>query len=141
MDKITNLSNYRKAQANTQAKAVYKTNRELQRQALIDTMGEPKESFYRVSHRTTASKRFIQMPARAKILFFALCSIRNRYQRQKAYFTRSIRQLMNDTGLSTNTVQKALQDLRDNGFLISNHRKSGRSRYQIVDVRKLKIVS
>lgn len=73
--------------------------------------GEPFENFFRVSHNTTESQVFKRLPATAKVLYFALCKLRNRLAKDDGEFFRSDSILERDTGLSDHTVRKAKRSL------------------------------
>ena len=104
-------------------------------QKAIKEAGEPTSNFFRVSHLTIKHQIFKDLSAYGQALYFILCSHRNRYQRGKAYFTRSLRQLSKDTGWAVNTVRKAQKELIAQRFIICVSKPGGRTRYQILDVR------
>lgn len=106
-----------------------------QQKANVARLGEPDSNFFRVSHLTVTSERFQDLPEKSKVLFYTLCRHRNRYQRSKAYFTRSFRQLSKDTGWAINTVRAHQIILQRAGFLLCVARPGGRTRYQIIDIR------
>jgi len=110
--------------------------RETHRKQLVKELGEPTSDFFRVSHITVSSELFNGLSLYAQLLFYKLCAFRNRYQRSKAYFTRSFRQLNRDTGFAINTIKKAQKELIKLGFLVCVSRPGGRTRYQIIDRRK-----
>ena len=112
--------------------------KEVHRKQLIKELGEPTSDFFRVSHLTISSELFAGLSLYAQLLFYKLCAFRNRYQRSKAYFTRSFRQLNRDTGFAINTIKKAQKELIRQGFLVCVARPGGRTRYQIIDRRKAK---
>ena len=112
--------------------------KEVHRKQLVKELGEPTSNFFRVSHLTLEHPSFKAMSPQAKVLFFILCSHRNRYQGHKTYFTRSFRQLSRDTNMSVNTVRRAQAELITNRFLLCVHMRGGRTRYQIMDVRSPK---
>jgi len=109
--------------------------KEVHRKQLVKELGEPTSNFFRVSHLTVSNKDFRHLSIYAQLLFYRLCACRNRYQRSKSYFTRSFRQLKQDTGFSINTIRKAQKELINQRFLICVSRPGGRTRYQIVDMR------
>ena len=113
------------------SRAAYKAKK----QVLIKELGEPTSNFFRVSHLTISNKRFQAMSLKAQVLFFILCAHRNRFQRNKTYFTRSIRQLAVDLNMSKNTVKLARNELKEAGYVIYVNRPSGRTRWQLVDER------
>ena len=104
--------------------------------ALLDDLGEPHANFFRVSHLTVRHPAYQSLSPRAQSLYIMLCAHRNRYQRGKAYFTRSLRQLAADLRWSVNTVRKNQKELINQRFIVCVSRPGGRSRYQILDVRQ-----
>ena len=116
-------------------KRLRKEEQKAKRNALLDDLGEPISNFFRVSHLTIKHQIFKDLSAYGQALYFILCSHRNRYQRGKAYFTRSLRQLSKDTGWAVNTVRKAQKELIAQRFIICVSKPGGRTRYQILDVR------
>lgn len=133
MNKVADLSQYKAQQAKRQTQ-------EVKRKALLQQYGaiEPTSNFFRVSHETLTCQRFIDLPVSAKALFLILCHLRNRYQRGKAYFTRSDRQLVKDTNMARATVKRAAKLLHEEGFLLFANRNRGRTRYQIIDSKPSK---
>jgi len=131
MGKILDLTGKRK----DLVRKAYVLQQEERKQKLIAGLGEPRSNFYRVSHRMTSLPDFKAFQPFVKVLYFSLCASRNRYQRQKAYFTRSLSCLVKDTGLSRPTIIKAINILVDSRFVITAKRKSGRrTRFQIVEL-------
>ena len=127
---VTSLDTYRRAK-----QAADKAHK----QDIISQLGEPTSNFYRISHLTTSHPAYIALSPSAKLLLLTLCKHRNRYQRRKAYFTRSLRQLSSDTGLAVNTLRKCRIELSDARFITTANRKSGRIRWQIIDVKQIRI--
>ena len=139
MGKIIDLTDKR----NSLARKAYIVQQEAKKQKLIEGLGEPKSNFFRVSHRMISLPDFKALQPFVKVVYFSLCASRNRYQRQKAYFTRSLNLLMKDTGLSKPTVIKAINILTEARFIITAKRRSGRrTRFQIVELEpRIKFLS
>lgn len=131
---VTDLDAYRKAKTQ-------EAKRDAGKRRMLQSLSEPTSNFYRISHLTTQHRAFKDMSIYARLLWYTLCSHRNRYQRGKAYFTRSYRQLSQDTGFSVNRVRTARQELIDNRFIVSAARPGGRTRWQILDVKDIRTVS
>ena len=96
-------------------------------------MPEPTANFFRVSHEVIASESFKRMKSPAKVLYFILCALRNRYQRNKDYFTRTEKQLCTDTGYSKRTIQNARKELMDNRLIYALSHKGRRTKYKLYE--------
>lgn len=96
-------------------------------------MNEPVSNFFRISHAVFECSAFKRLPGGAKLIYVYLCKYRNRYQKQKGYFTRSDNQIVKDTGLSRNTIRKHLKCLRDERFIFYKAGQGKRTKYQILE--------
>jgi len=111
--------------------------KEVHRKQLVKELGEPTSNFFRTSHLTLEDPHFIKLSPPAKTLYLYLCKARNRFQRQHAYFTRSDRQLVKDSGLSRSAIGKAKQELQAYKFVVCKSKPGGRTKYLIMEFDKL----
>ena len=94
---------------------------------------EPTGNFFRVSHKIVELKEFKALRPTSKVLYFTLCHLRNRFQKRKDYFTRSLRRLMMDSGLSRRAIDTGQLELVKAGFIwmVKHHGK--RTQYHIFE--------
>lgn len=96
--------------------------------------GEPEDNFFRASHKIVETKEFLGLSLSAKILYFFLCKLRNRYADEEGIFYRSERMLLKDSNLSLASIRRARKELLQKGFI---KWKKGKSHiaclYQIQD--------
>ena len=129
---ITKLTDYKRGKARAEAlKAIRRQNVK----AASKLFKEPTENFFRTSHRTIEHKAFKALPMAAKVLFYTLCKHRNRYQRSKLYFSRTLTQLAIDMGASVGTVKRARLLLIEARFIVCVSSKGNRTKWQILDVK------
>jgi|TARA_Y100000034_G_C6752027_1_gene334380 hypothetical protein len=129
---ITKISDYKSAKIRHEAiKAIRRQNVK----AANKLLREPSENFFRTSHLTLEHKAFKALPMAAKLLFHTLCKHRNRYQRSKLYFTRSLSRLSDDMGVSVSTVKRARSLLIEARFIVCVSGKGDRTKWQILDVK------
>ena len=96
--------------------------------------GEPKESYFRVSHRITEIEAFKNLKPADQVLYFTLCRLRNRLGRNGngGTFVRSDRYLSQDSGLSRSAVGRAKRSLKEKGFIdYSTYKRGNRCRFHI----------
>lgn len=106
----------------------------LPRGAIVSIKGEPNGNFFRISHKVIESEKFKKLKPGAKVLYMALCHLRNRYADKSGIFFRDDRSLASDSGLSVDTISKSKQELIKGRFL--RWKKGGprrACRYQIGD--------
>ncbi len=96
--------------------------------------GEPKENFFRISHKVYESEVFRSLKPGARLLYMAMCHLRNRYGDKDGIFFRSDRELAKDSGLSLETVSISKQELIEKGLLTWRRGRPWKpSLYQIQD--------
>lgn len=80
--------------------------------------GQPEGNFFPVSHEVVESDTFRRLSPGAKLLYFVLCHLRNRYAGENGVFFRSDRDLLRDMGYShPNALVRARKELLRSGFL------------------------
>ncbi|MEW6095781.1 MAG: hypothetical protein AB1567_04545 [bacterium] len=101
----------------------------------MNNKGEPENNFFRVSHKVFDDEKFKQLNNSAKVLYFTLCKLRNRFADENGVFFRSDRTLVKDSGLGLSSIWRARHELLQNNFI---KWKQGKSHiaclYQINDL-------
>lgn len=93
--------------------------------------GEPTTNYFRVDHHVPESVQFRELPLSAKVLYFTLCKLRNRYGQKDGSFRRSDRQLSEDSALNKNTIKPARQQLKAIGLIKTWQTKNNKTRYKL----------
>ena len=91
-------------------------------------------NYFQVQHKVIESNVFKGLSWKAKLLYFILCKLKNRFQRRKNYFSKSDRALMRETGMSHSSVKRAKVELMESCLVTIVTRPGGRTRYCIHEI-------
>jgi|GEM_PF-2232652 len=119
----------------TKKKRYLQAKKSWQKHLASQVAPEPTRNYFRVSHATIDHPDFVKLSTNAKTLYFYLCACRNRFQKQKAYFSVSQRLLSRLSGMSKTTIIRARDELTRARFILWVSKGKNRTRYQIVDLK------
>ena len=79
-------------------------------------MKKPINNFF-CPHSVYEDEKFKKLKISSRHLYTILCKIANRHAESDGWFWRSIKQLANDSGLSSKSVVEAKKELAENSFI------------------------
>ncbi len=97
---------------------------------------------FTVGYTATNLTTWQQLSPATKVLYIALCKLEHQHGSNSGWVNRSIRQLSNDTGLSTRTITISRQQLIDVHYIQSeiadNYTSHISAQYRIIPIKRAK---